>query len=77
MAEGEVSTSTTIFPSRMEAAAVSGRSENLNFGKGLYHLCGKMHSARLSWFMVRASTFRRLIRSLMVFNRAWSTRLLI
>jgi hypothetical protein len=30
MAEGELSTRIMIFPSKIEAAAVSGRSENLN-----------------------------------------------
>ena len=40
MAAGELSTRMMMFPSRIEAAAVSGRSENLNFGNGLYHLCG-------------------------------------
>ena len=38
IAAGELSTRITIFPSRIQAAAVSGRSENLNFGNGLYHL---------------------------------------
>ena len=48
MAEGELSTRIMIFPSKIEAAAVSGRSENLNLGNGLNHLWGKRHSARLS-----------------------------
>ena len=39
MAEGELSTRIMIFPSKIEAAAVSGRSENLNLGNGLNHLC--------------------------------------
>jgi hypothetical protein len=38
MAEGEVSTRITIFPSKREAAEESGRSENLNLGNGLNHL---------------------------------------
>lgn len=37
MAEGELSTRITIFPSKIEAAEVSGRSENLNLGNGLNH----------------------------------------
>ena len=41
MAEGELSTRIMIFPSKIEAAAVSGRSENLNFGNGLNHFIGK------------------------------------
>jgi len=40
IAEGELSTSIMILPSRIDAAAVSGLSEKRNFGKGLYHLCG-------------------------------------
>ena len=39
IAEGELSTSITIFPSNKQAAAVSGRSVYLNFGNGLIHLC--------------------------------------
>ena len=35
MADGELSTRITIFPSRIWAAAASGRSVNLNLGKGL------------------------------------------
>ena len=40
MAAGELSTRMMMFPSSTEAAAVSGRSENLNLGNGLYHLWG-------------------------------------
>ena len=40
MAAGELSTRITMFPSRMEAADVSGRSEKRNLGNGLYHLWG-------------------------------------
>ena len=74
MQAGELSTRITIFPSRIEAAAVSGRSENRNFGKGLNHLWGNKHSARLSWFMVRASTWSVRIRSLIRRSRSSSTR---
>ena len=66
MAEGELSTRITIFPSKIEAAEVSGRSENLNLGNGLNHFPGKIHSARLSWFMERASTFTFCILFLIV-----------
>ena len=48
MAAGELSTRITIFPSRIQAAAVSGRSVYLNFGNGLYHFRWYRHSARLS-----------------------------
>ena len=48
MAAGELSTRMIMFPSNMDAAAVSGRSENLNLGNGLNHLPGYRHSARLS-----------------------------
>ena len=55
MAEGELSTKITILPSKIEAAAVSGRSEYLYFGKGLNQLRLYRHSAKLSWFMLSAS----------------------
>ena len=73
MAAGELSTRITTLPSRMEAA-VSGLSENLNLGKGLYHLLGYRHSAKLSWFMVRASTWRFFMRSLIMDSICSSTR---
>ena len=56
MTAGELSTIITILPSRIAAVAVSGLSEYLNFGNGLIHLCVNIHSARLSIFIVRAST---------------------
>ena len=39
MADGELSTKIATLPSNILAAVTSGRSENLNFGNGLYHLC--------------------------------------
>ena len=48
IAEGELSTKIMMFPSKICAAAVSGRSVYLNFGNGLYHFEVNRHSARLS-----------------------------
>ena len=47
MAEGELSTRIMIFPSKIEAAAVSGRSENLNLGNGLNHLWGDVYKRQI------------------------------
>ena len=49
--EGELSTISTMLPSMMLAAAVSGRSVYRALGKGLYHCLGRMASATLSCAM--------------------------
>ena len=56
IALGELSTSIIRLPSNTAAHAASGRSVNLNLGNGLYHLYGKIHSAKLSWFIVSDCT---------------------
>ena len=56
MALGELSTSIIRLPSNTAAHAASGRSVNLNLGNGLNHLYGKIHSAKLSWFIVSDCT---------------------
>jgi molecular chaperone DnaK len=70
---GELSTIITIFPSSIAAVAVSGRSEYLNFGNGLIHLCVNIHSARLSIFIVSASTSIDFISFLILLRTLWST----
>ena len=70
---GELSTIITIFPSSIAAVAVSGRSEYLNFGNGLIHLCVNIHSARLSIFIVSASTSIDCISFLILLRTLWST----
>ena len=74
MAEGELSTRITTFPSRRQAAAVSGRSVNLNFGNGLNHFRRKSSSARLCWFMRRSSVWMASSFFVMFFKRASSAR---
>ena len=52
IAEGELSTNITTSPSNTCAAAVSGRSVNLNLGKGLNHLRFLIHSECIHLNMV-------------------------
>ena len=63
---GELSTKSTILPSSIAAAAVSGRSVYLNFGKGFIYGPSSTDSARLSIFIVSASTFMEEILSLIL-----------
>lgn len=74
MAAGELSTRMMMLPSSTEAAAVSGRSENLNLGKGFEPFVGVKALGQALLVHGQGVHLQVLNPLLIISSKGWSTR---